>query len=546
MDFFADQPACESGALRRGIAILGQSEAALVLHCRSFHLALAAVFVEQNHPGLCACGLLGRLFDRHVGVGVGRIFGDWVSVGEVIFRPVERQFRIPRAHLVPFIGCGDFRDIFKLQPQLIAFAAGQGDDPVLPRAVTPGAVDHLQRHGHADRLGFFRRIGILDRRVGVGVGRILGDWVADGNVVSFHEDRRFDIPIAELVAFIGRGHVREIGQIQSQLIAFAAGQGDGLGFPRPIIPGAVHYLECDGHADLVASGLGFLPPGDGGDVFGHFNYVARLPGFLADQPAREFHTFRRGEAALRQGVFAVLVRLGRFHLALAAIGVKGDGEGFRRFDRLIGLPLGNHSRIRADEDHITGVQRARVCRLSLGFALDFGFGFLFIDLRRFRGDQPADEFGALRRGKAILRQRVGAVFIRGRRFHLARSTVSVKGDDDGLRDFLPLRDHGHARVRRDRIVRLVDPLGINGRAFVCFNVLAFGGFFRLLRRCHDDLPTGELHALRRGKRTLRQEVFAVLVRGRRFHLAFAAVRIKGDHDGLRDRLPLGGQGRVAT
>ena len=360
------------------------------------------------------------------------------------------------------------RDILKHQPQLIAFAAGQDDGLVLPRAVAPGAVDHLQGHGHADLLGlFFGPIDLFSQRVGVGIRRILGDRVAVGEVFLRPVERQLRIPIAQRVPFVGFAHFSEIFKVQPQLIARLAGQDDGLVLPRAVAPGAVDHLQGHGHADLLEIGLGLLP-------------------------------------------------------------------------------LGDHGGIRADDDHVARIQRARGFRLGLGLVLGFRFGLF----RRFRADQPADELCALRRGEVILRKGVGAVLVRRRRFHLALAAVGVKGDDDGLRGRLPLRDGRGVAARRDRVARLVGVLGKGRRFFTCFfhildvGFFALDGFFRC-RFFQGDLPADKLHALRRGEPALRQDVLAVLVRLGRFHLALAAIRVKGDDDGLRDRLPLRRQDRVA-
>ena len=72
--------------------------------------------------------------------------------------------------------------------------------------------------------------------------------------------------------------------------------------------------------------LGLLPLGNGGRGLGHGDSLAGLLHFLANQPARELHALRRGEFVLRQGKIALSIGQRRFHLALAAVGVKGDGE----------------------------------------------------------------------------------------------------------------------------------------------------------------------------------------------------------------------------
>ena len=429
-------------------------------------------------------------------------------------------------------------------------------------SVVERAVDHLERH----QVGF-RSLG----RVGVGVGRILGDRIAHDLARFVLDDRRFRVPCAHVVSLVGiEAHAGHIGLLEAEHISFVAGQHDGLVLFRAVAPCAVDDLQGHGHADLLAGLVGFflndLPLGYSRGVAADDNHVARVPcvsgvgrffcrffrrffcrflalGFRrrrADQPALELRALRRGEAALRQRERAALVGLRRRHLALAAVGVKGDR------DRLRGLlPLGNHGRARRHGDRVVGLVNpfridARRFRLRVLKGEPF-LGFALLQRLRFHGHRPAGKLHALRRGEAALRQDILIVLIRLRRVHLALAAVGVKGNGDRLRDRLPLRRQRRVAGHGDRVAHIVNGLGL--RFSLGFGLrlrlrfgFGFGHGLRRLRCFHRQRPAGEFHALRRGEAALRQRIFALRRDLDLVHLALAAVRVERDrhHVGQQD------------
>ena len=483
-----DRPSGKHLALRRGVAALGQLIAALGERRQRRHLALAAVCVKADGHGRRGLGPLG---DQ----------GDVLGHGD------------------------DFVYII----DAFLFALGRF------RIELPAGEHHALRRGEA-ALGQAVAIGGILRN---GLHLALAAVCVKGDGHGDHDGP----PLG------GHGGVR--GDIDHVARAEHAARGRRF------------CLRLNGFCgDLLSRRFAGL---FAGRFLRHsLGLLGRLGRHGLNAPALKRHALRRGEAALGQGVAAVLVGCGALHRALGAIAIEGDDDGLG--DR---LPLGGHQ-------GILGESELTARRIDGFHTVGHGFGHVLLDLcdlgrhlrlrlGLLRPDRPADKFHALRRGKFVLRQdevggliRLGGVGLRrcrrhrgGRNVdlhggHFALAAVAVEGHGDGPGGLDPLGRNGGVAQQLHGVAGLVD--GLIRRLLSCLfagcaalklGQLAHGlQIFRDilgklgLRQVHIHLPAREHHALGGGEGVLRQCVLDARRHLGPFHLALAAVSVKGHGDGL--------------